>query len=95
MPLQLTTVREQPGTGYGGAAQLVLVGREVLHLDHPTEPTAAGFGTCADGLTERRLVCGGVLENLDHFHVLVPGERQDHVSRTEARVNAALDRLDP
>ena len=95
MPFQLSTVREQPATGHGGAAQLGLEGREVGDLYDPAEPAAAGVRTGTDGLTERRLLRGGVLEHRDDLHVLVVGERQDHVPGAETGVHTALDRFDP
>ena len=68
---------------------------DVVHLDDPPEPAAAGLGTGSNGLTEGRLVAGGVVEHLDDLDVPLVGERKDDVARPEARVDSPVDRRDP
>ena len=90
-PAQLQAVRGEPAALDGRAAETLLDGGEVVDRHHPAQPAAAVRGTCPHGLTERRLVRGRVVEDLDDLEVLAAGEREDAVAGAEARVEAAVD----
>ena len=94
LPAQLDTVGAVPVAQDGLAAQAGLDLGDVVDLDDPAEPAAAGLGAGPDGLPEGRLVTGGVVEHLDDLDVPLVGERQDDVARPEARVDSPIDRRD-
>ena len=93
-PAELDPVGAASVAEHGVATEAGLDLGDVVDLDDPTEPAAAGLGPCPDGLAEGRLVAGGVVEHLDDLDVALVGERQDDVARPEARVNSPVDRRD-
>ena len=78
---------------HGLAAEALLDRGDVVDRDDPAEPAAAERGAGPDGLAERRLVGGRVVEHLDDLDVGAVGQRQDHVAGAEARVDATVDEV--
>ena len=93
-PAQLDTVGAVPVAEDGLAAEPRLLLGDVVDLDDPAEPAAAGLGARADDLAEGGLVAGRVVEHLDDLDVPLVRERKDDVARPEARVDSPVDRLD-
>ena len=91
LPAQLVTVGTVPVARHGLAAQPPLERGDVVDRDDPAQPPAAELGAGADGLAERRLVGGGVVEDLDHLEVGAGGQRQHHVAGAEPGVDPAVD----
>src|SRR5690606_19650385 len=81
---------EVAGAGDRGTLESLLVGGEVIDADNPSEPAAAHLGTGANGLAERRLLGGRVLEHLDHLDVAGIGERDDVVARAKPWMEASI-----
>src|SRR5512139_4327614 len=92
-PLELHAVGTVPVAQDRLSAEALLVRRDVLDGDDPAHPAAAALGAGPDGLAERRLVGGGVVEYLDDLEVRACTERQDHVARAEAGVDPPVTEL--
>ena len=92
-PAQLDAVGTVPVALDGLAAEPLLDLADVVDRDDPAEPAAAERGAGADGLAERCLVGGRVVEHLDDLDVGAGGQRQHHVAGAEAGVDAAVAEL--
>ena len=94
-PLQLGPVGAVPVAGRRLTAEASLDLGDVVDRDDPPEPAATQGGAGADGLAERRLVGGGMVENLDDLEVGRVGQREDHVASAETRVDAPVGEVLP
>ncbi|MPM83675.1 hypothetical protein SDC9_130744 [bioreactor metagenome] len=94
-PLELAPVGEPAGADGRLPAELRLVGGEVVDGHRPGHPAAARLGAGADDLSERRLLGGGMVQDLDDLDVTVLGERDEAVAGTEPRVEASVAGVHP